>query len=39
MGSGLDFAETSCAQPIVSTQSAKEPGITASATDTDNANG
>uniref|UniRef100_A0A096NFQ4 Zinc finger CW-type and PWWP domain containing 1 n=1 Tax=Papio anubis TaxID=9555 RepID=A0A096NFQ4_PAPAN len=39
MGSGLDFAETSCAQPIVSNQSAKEPGITASATDTDNANG
>ncbi|XP_032611950.2 zinc finger CW-type PWWP domain protein 1 isoform X7 [Hylobates moloch] len=39
MGSGLDFAETSCAQPIVSTQSDKEPGITASATDTDNANG
>ncbi|KAL4669126.1 hypothetical protein H8959_007680 [Pygathrix nigripes] len=39
MGSGLDFAETSCAQPIVSTQSAKEPGITASATDTDNVNG
>ncbi|XP_054512055.1 zinc finger CW-type PWWP domain protein 1 isoform X12 [Pan troglodytes] len=39
MGSGLDFAETSCAQPVVSTQSDKEPGITASATDTDNANG
>nr|XP_054416232.1 zinc finger CW-type PWWP domain protein 1 isoform X8 [Pongo abelii] len=39
MGSGLDFAETSCAQRIVSTQSDKEPGITASATDTDNANG
>ncbi|KAL0605455.1 Zinc finger CW-type PWWP domain protein 1 [Plecturocebus cupreus] len=39
MGSGLDFAETSCAQPIVSTQSDKEPGITASATDTDNADG
>ncbi|XP_032111109.1 zinc finger CW-type PWWP domain protein 1 isoform X6 [Sapajus apella] len=38
-GSGLDFAETSCAQPIVSTQSDKEPGITASATDTDNADG
>nr|BAG63489.1 unnamed protein product [Homo sapiens] len=32
-------AETSCAQPVVSTQSDKEPGITASATDTDNANG
>nr|XP_055249054.1 zinc finger CW-type PWWP domain protein 1 isoform X10 [Gorilla gorilla gorilla] len=31
--------ETSCAQPVVSTQSDKEPGITASATDTDNANG
>nr|XP_003934239.1 zinc finger CW-type PWWP domain protein 1 isoform X6 [Saimiri boliviensis boliviensis] len=39
MGSGLDFAETSCAQPIVSTHSDKEPGITASATDTDNADG
>ncbi|XP_064232464.1 zinc finger CW-type PWWP domain protein 1 isoform X3 [Aotus nancymaae] len=39
MGSGLDFSETSCAQPIVSTQSDKEPGITASATDTDNADG
>uniref|UniRef100_A0A2K5SG93 Zinc finger CW-type and PWWP domain containing 1 n=1 Tax=Cebus imitator TaxID=2715852 RepID=A0A2K5SG93_CEBIM len=38
-GSGLDFAETSCAQPIVSTQSDEEPGITASATDTDNADG
>ncbi|KAK2117200.1 Zinc finger CW-type PWWP domain protein 1 [Saguinus oedipus] len=39
MGSGLDFAETSCAQPIASTQSDKEQGITASATDTDNADG
>nr|XP_039316314.1 zinc finger CW-type PWWP domain protein 1 isoform X3 [Saimiri boliviensis boliviensis] len=31
--------KTSCAQPIVSTHSDKEPGITASATDTDNADG
>uniref|UniRef100_A0A8C8YK24 Zinc finger CW-type and PWWP domain containing 1 n=1 Tax=Prolemur simus TaxID=1328070 RepID=A0A8C8YK24_PROSS len=37
MGSGLDFAETSCAQPIVCTQSDKEPAITTSATDNHNA--
>ncbi|XP_075851450.1 zinc finger CW-type PWWP domain protein 1 isoform X2 [Microcebus murinus] len=37
MGSGFDFAETSCAQPIVCTQSDKEPAITASATDNDTA--
>ncbi|XP_012494337.1 PREDICTED: zinc finger CW-type PWWP domain protein 1 [Propithecus coquereli] len=37
MGSGLDFSETSCAQPIVCTQSDKEPAITTSATDSDNA--
>ncbi|XP_023374351.1 zinc finger CW-type PWWP domain protein 1, partial [Otolemur garnettii] len=36
MGSGLDFAETSCAQPVVCTPSGKEPAITTSATDNDN---
>ncbi|XP_013364930.1 PREDICTED: zinc finger CW-type PWWP domain protein 1 isoform X2 [Chinchilla lanigera] len=39
MGSGLDFAETSCVKPTVCIQSDKEPGIVASATDNDNANG
>uniref|UniRef100_A0A8I3MKB1 Zinc finger CW-type and PWWP domain containing 1 n=1 Tax=Canis lupus familiaris TaxID=9615 RepID=A0A8I3MKB1_CANLF len=38
MGSSLDFAETSCAQPIRCTLLDKEPGIAAS-TDNDNADG
>ncbi|EPQ04547.1 Zinc finger CW-type PWWP domain protein 1 [Myotis brandtii] len=35
--SSLDFAETSCAQPIRHTQLDKEPGIASSTTDNDNA--
>uniref|UniRef100_A0A7N5KRX8 Zinc finger CW-type and PWWP domain containing 1 n=1 Tax=Ailuropoda melanoleuca TaxID=9646 RepID=A0A7N5KRX8_AILME len=38
MGSSLDFAETSCAQPIRCTQLDKDPGI-ASSTDNGNADG
>ncbi|XP_047389273.1 zinc finger CW-type PWWP domain protein 1 isoform X2 [Sciurus carolinensis] len=38
MGSGLNFAATSCVQTIVHTESDREPGI-ASATDHDNADG
>ncbi|XP_026371926.3 zinc finger CW-type PWWP domain protein 1 isoform X3 [Ursus arctos] len=38
MGSSLDFAETSCAQPVRCTQLDKDPGI-ASSTDNGNADG
>uniref|UniRef100_A0A671DVK9 Zinc finger CW-type and PWWP domain containing 1 n=1 Tax=Rhinolophus ferrumequinum TaxID=59479 RepID=A0A671DVK9_RHIFE len=39
MESSLDFAETSCAQPLRCTQLDKEPGIASSTTDNDNADG
>ncbi|KAG8523746.1 Zinc finger CW-type PWWP domain protein 1 [Galemys pyrenaicus] len=39
MRSSVDFAETSCAQPIGYTHLAKEPEIAASTTDNDNADG
>ncbi|ELK06940.1 Zinc finger CW-type PWWP domain protein 1 [Pteropus alecto] len=39
MESSLGFPETSCAQPIRYTQFDKEPGITSSTTDNDNADG
>ena len=35
--SSLDFAETSCVQPIRCTQLDKEPGNASSTTDNDNA--
>nr|XP_042123846.1 zinc finger CW-type PWWP domain protein 1 isoform X5 [Peromyscus maniculatus bairdii] len=38
LGSGLNFAETSCAQPIIPTKSDREPGIAPSA-DNENADG
>ncbi|EGW06306.1 Zinc finger CW-type PWWP domain protein 1-like [Cricetulus griseus] len=39
LGSGLNFAETSCVQPIIPTKSDKEPGIASPATDNENADG
>ncbi|XP_037670088.1 zinc finger CW-type PWWP domain protein 1 isoform X3 [Choloepus didactylus] len=39
LGSGLDFAQISCAQPIGHVQSDKEPGIASTTTDNDNADG
>nr|XP_048289950.1 zinc finger CW-type PWWP domain protein 1 isoform X3 [Myodes glareolus] len=39
LGSGLNFAETSCVQPMIPTRSDKEPGVAPSATENENADG